>query len=122
MLVVDDDPGLQRMMRTVLIAEGFGVAVAGDGLAGLAALEAEQFHLVILDLQMPRMDGREMHRTMRARGIDVPTIILSAYRPEDARLELGADASILKPFDIDTLIETVESLLARPAGLVAALA
>jgi DNA-binding response OmpR family regulator len=110
-LVVDDDPALLRMIRLTLISDGLEVTEATDGLAGLEALEAGEFDLVILDLQMPKMDGREMYRQMRARGYDLPVLILSAYRAEAARIELGADAALSKPFDIDVLLAQIEALL-----------
>ena len=117
MLVVDDDPALLRMIRLTLVSDGLDVTEATDGIAGLEALEARKFDLVILDLQMPKMDGREMYRQLRARGHELPVLILSAYRAEAARSELGADAALSKPFDIDVLLAQIEALLAvGPAG------
>lgn len=114
-LVVDDDAALLRMIRLTLVSDGFDVTDATDGIAGLEALEAQTFDLLILDLQMPRMDGREMYRELRARGHDLPVMILSAYRAESARTELGAQAALNKPFDIDVLITQIEALLAPDA-------
>jgi CheY-like chemotaxis protein len=66
---------------------------------------------VILDLQMPVMDGRTFYRTFKQQGYRAPVVILSAYNAEGARLELGADAALDKPFDPDTLSATVHELL-----------
>ena len=113
-LVVDDDEPLQRVLRMALADEGYVVHIAGDGIVGLEELEANDFDLVLLDLQMPRMDGREMYRQMRARGYTLPAIVLSAYGSQTASHELRAEAAVVKPFDIDTLLDTVASLL--PSG------
>ncbi len=117
-LVVDDDPALRRMVSLVLSFEGFDVAVADDGIHGLEELEAGGFQAVVLDLQMPRMDGRAMFEEMRSRGDHTPVLLLSAYGAEQASKELGADAGLAKPFDVDVLVDTVRSLFtsAEPTG------
>ena len=115
-LIIDDDEALLRMIRLCLAADGFRVATARDGLLGLDKLEAEPFDAVVLDLQMPQMDGRSLFREMRARGYDIPVVILSAYRAEDARRELSADAAIDKPFDPDVLTHTVRRLTSQQSS------
>jgi len=116
-LIIDDDEALLRMIRLCLAADGFRVATAGDGELGLDKLESEPFDAVVLDLQMPRMDGRKFYREMRSRGYDIPVVILSAYRAEDARRELRAEAAIDKPFDPDVLTYTVRRLTSQgPEG------
>jgi len=117
-LVVDDDPALRRMVSLVLSSEGFDVSVADDGIRGLEELEAGDFQAVVLDLQMPRMDGRAMFEEMRARGDHTPVLLLSAYGAERESKELGADAGLAKPFDVDVLVDTVRSLFTsvEPAG------
>jgi CheY-like chemotaxis protein len=106
-LVVDDDEALLRMLRLTLSSAGCRVVTATDGLDALEKLEGEPFAVVVLDLQMPRMDGREFHRELRSRGHDPEVVLLSAYGAREAGRELGTAAAIAKPFDPDVLIETV---------------
>lgn len=109
-LVVDDDEAMARMIRLTLVSEGYGVVTATDGLDGLDKLEQGGFALVVLDLQMPRMDGREMYAEMKRRGIDIPVVIVSAYGADAAREELKAAAAIRKPFDTAALLDLIQSL------------
>ena len=109
-LVVDDDPGLLRMMRLALVSEGLEVVTATDGAEALDRISAQSFDVVVLDLQMPRMDGRTFYREIRSRHNETPVVILSAYGAESARNELGAQGAINKPFDPFELIDTVTGL------------
>jgi two-component system, response regulator, stage 0 sporulation protein F len=111
-LVVDDDDAMARMIRLTLLSEGYVVTTASDGIEGLEKLEQGGFALVVLDLQMPNMDGRQMFTEMKRRGINVPVVIVSAYGAEAAREELNAAAAIRKPFDTAVLLEKIQSLLA----------
>jgi two-component system, response regulator, stage 0 sporulation protein F len=111
-LVVDDDDAMARMIRLTLVSEGYEVTTASDGIQGLEKLEQQGFALVILDLQMPNMDGRQMYTEMKRRGINIPVLIVSAYGAEAAREELQADAAVRKPFDTAVLLEKIQSLLA----------
>jgi len=111
-LVIDDDAALVRMIRLSLESEGFAVTTASDGLDGLDVLAGEDPDVVVLDLQMPRMDGRSFFREMRSRGYQTPVLILSAYGADNARAELSADAAVNKPFDPDLLTEEIERLAA----------
>jgi CheY-like chemotaxis protein len=113
--MLDDDPALVRMAELALTIEGFRVSTAGDGLAGLACLEAQSFDAIVLDLQMPRMDGRTFLRTIRERGINTPVVIVSAYEPGQARAQLDAEAFIKKPFEPEMLVEVVVTLTAAPS-------
>ena len=90
-LAVDDDPGLLRTLRRILASEGYSVSAAQDGEDGLQHVLTTGFDLVILDLQMPRMDGRTFFRELRARGYTVPVLVLSAYGAEAAAKELRAE-------------------------------
>ncbi|HEX5141592.1 MAG TPA: response regulator transcription factor [Dehalococcoidia bacterium] len=116
-LLVEDDPSLVRMMRLALRAEGFQVTTANDGIEGLECLDAapEDFAVIVLDMQMPRLDGRGFYRQMRDRGYETPVVVLSAYDADQARIDLQAEASISKPFDPRDLIATI-SRLAPSAG------
>jgi two-component system chemotaxis response regulator CheY len=110
-LVVDDDAAMARMIRLTLISEGYAVTTASDGIDGLAKLEQGIYSLVVLDLQMPNMDGRQMFTEMQRRGIEIPVVIVSAYGAEQAREELKAAAAVRKPFDTAVLLELIQSLI-----------
>lgn len=110
-LVMDDDPALLRVVRLVLSSDGFSVDTAADGIAGLERFEAQPPAAIVLDLQMPRMDGRAFFRELRSRGHKTPVLILSAYGAEEACRELGADGAIGKPFDPDHLSNAVRRLV-----------
>ena len=110
-LVVDDDQALLRMISLALVSDGFRVTVASDGTMGLDAIEGEQFDLLVLDLQMPGMDGRTMFRELRLRGYTFPVLVLSAYGADAARVELNAEAAMAKPFDTDDFLNGVHALL-----------
>ncbi|MGQ0604393.1 MAG: response regulator transcription factor [Anaerolineales bacterium] len=94
---------------------GFTVATAGDGRAALDWLEREPTDLVVLDLMLPKVDGFEITRRLRARG-DTPIIMLTARREESERiagLELGADDYVVKPFSPQELVSRVRAVLRR---------
>jgi CheY-like chemotaxis protein len=107
-LVIDDDEALLRMLRLSLASAGVQVTTAANGEAGLDCLEKRPFDVILLDLQMPRMDGRTFYREMRNRGHETKVVIVSAYGAEEAKRELRADAAIPKPLDPDQLVETVQ--------------
>lgn len=112
-LIVDDDANLTRLLRAILQTGGFAVVTASDGEVALGLVEQENPDVIILDLRMPRLDGKAFYRELRARGDNTPVLIASAFGARTAQLELGAEASIEKPFDPDRLIEAVSALLAR---------
>lgn len=115
-LIIDDDAALLRMLRLSLFSAGLNVSTAHDGVAGLEKLESNEYDVIVLDLQMPNMDGRTFYREMIQRGHGIEVVILSAYGAEEARRELGAAASIAKPFDPDVLIETVQRVASGSAS------
>jgi two-component system response regulator MprA len=104
------------MLRLCLASDGFSVDTAEDGFQGLDRLAAQEFDAVVLDLQMPRMDGRTFFREMRSRGHTAPVLILSAYGAEAARDELNAEGAVAKPFDPDVLTATVRKVIADAAA------
>jgi DNA-binding response OmpR family regulator len=125
-LVVDDDPTVSDVVRRYLQREGYAVALAADGPAALASFAAARPDLVVLDLMLPGMDGLEVCRRLRARGDDVPVVMLTALGEESDRivgLELGADDYVTKPFSPRELVLRVQSVLRRagppsvPAGV-----
>ena len=114
-LVIDDDPALNRMIGTTLRSHGFSVGSAFDGNAGLAEVESQDPDIIVLDLAMPVMDGRTFFRELRARGDMTPVLILSAFGARDAAREMRADGYVQKPFQPDELAEKVRSVLERAA-------
>ena len=112
-LVLDDDPSLLRAIRLTLVLEGFEVETAADGILGLEQLATNDFSLIVLDLQMPRMNGRTFFQELRGLGYQMPVLILSAFGAEVARQELGAEGAIAKPFDPDDLVTAIRRLLAE---------
>jgi len=117
-LVVEDDQGLVRMLRLTLRDGGYNVDTAANGQEALRKLDASTPDAIILDLQMPVMDGRTFYRELRARGSDAPVLILSAIGARRAHVELGAQAYLDKPFRPQDLLDAVCSLCgpSRPEG------
>ncbi len=121
-LVVDDEPKVARLARDYLEKNGFRVLTAGDGQSALTIARREKPDLVILDLMLPQIDGREVCRILR-RESDVPIIMLTALSEEVDQvtgLEIGADDYITKPFSVRALVARVRALLRRTRGEVKA--
>ena len=112
-LVVDDDAAISRLLRVLLESQNFRVRLARNGSDALEALPEFKPDLVLLDLQMPVMDGRTFYKQFRSLGHDVPVILLSAFSVEAAQRELGAEGAIAKPFDPLHLGGAVSQLLER---------
>ncbi len=110
-LVVDDDAAIGRMLRLALRAAGYDVTLAANGADALARTADGDADVIVLDLEMPVMNGREFYRRLRARGSHAPVVILSAYGAERARIELGAEAAVTKPFEPSELIAVIERVL-----------
>jgi len=115
-LLIDDDPALVRMTRLALLSEGLDVDTAADGLLGLEAVERAQYDLIVLDLQMPNLDGRGFFREYRARGGTTPVVLLSAYGAQSAKAELNAEGAVSKPFDPVVLVRAIRTLLPEEAA------
>jgi DNA-binding response OmpR family regulator len=114
-LVVDDEPKIVRLVRNYFEKNGFRVISAMDGLSALAMARQEKPDLIVLDLLLPGMDGREVCRTLRAEST-VPIIMLTALSDETDQivgLEIGADDYIIKPFSPRTLVARARALLRR---------
>ena len=118
-LVVDDDPVIQRLLRVNFEMEGYTVLVASDGLEGLARARSERPDIVVLDIMMPKMSGLDVARTLKSDPdtADIPVMLLSAKAQEaDLRAgdESGADGYLTKPFDPLLLLQRVEELIGPP--------
>ncbi|HNP71699.1 MAG TPA: response regulator transcription factor [Kouleothrix sp.] len=114
-LVVDDDPNIRELVRVFLRDAGFAVHEAADGLEALALLETTRPDLAILDVMMPRMDGWELCRELRAYG-DLPVLMLTAKGETAQKIKgfaLGADDYLVKPFEPLELVARVQALLKR---------
>jgi two-component system alkaline phosphatase synthesis response regulator PhoP len=121
-LVVDDEPKIVRLARDYLVKNGFRVTTAADGQAAIATARREKPDLIILDLMLPVLDGREVCKVLR-RESDVPIIMLTALAEEIDQvtgLEIGADDYITKPFSPRALVARVRALLRRARGEVGA--
>jgi DNA-binding response OmpR family regulator len=119
-LLVDDEQPIQTLLSFPLQRDGYEVVQASDGREALARFSEQQFDLVVLDLMLPRMDGLEVCKRLRANGSTVPIIMLTAKSEEIDKvlgLELGADDYITKPFSMREFRSRVKAALRR-AGMV----
>lgn len=118
-LLVEDDPLLASGLQVALKQANYLVEHVSDGQMALSALESHGFDLVILDLGLPKVDGIEVLRTVRARPDHTPVLILSARDSAAHRvqgLDLGADDYLIKPFDLDELKARLRVMERRRTG------
>jgi len=115
-LLVDDEPSIVQLARIYLERDGFHVVEAGDGEAALDLVSKRHPALVVLDVMLPKLDGFEVCRRLRASKIDIAIMMLTA-RDEDIDkilgLELGADDYLTKPFNPRELVARVKAILRR---------
>jgi two-component system OmpR family response regulator len=120
LLLVEDDLPLAEALVSLLVSSGYAVDCVHDGEGAKALVALEQYDLVILDLNLPQLDGLAVLRAMRAQGNAAAVMILTARGAAEDRvrgLDLGADDYMAKPFDIREFEARVRSLLRRQAGL-----
>ena len=123
-LVVDDEPSVRKVAVAYLEREGFTVHTASDGLDGLRQAEAGDLALIVLDVMLPKMNGLDVCKRVRATS-NVPILLLTARGEEFDRvlgLELGADDYVVKPFSPRELVARVKAILRRTSGESAPLA
>ena len=116
MLVVDDDPVIQKLLQVNFEMEGYTVVTASDGLEGLERARAESPDVIICDIMMPRMDGLEVARALKGdpETAGIPILLLSAKAQQAdvaAGQASGADDYVTKPFDPLDLLQRVAGLL-----------
>ena len=119
LLLVEDDPILGNGIEAGLKQAGFAVDWARDGRAAQLALQTTEYELVVLDLGLPRISGMELLQQLRAKGSDLPVLLLTArdtVRDRVAGLEAGADDYLVKPFDLAELVARIRALLRRAHG------
>jgi CheY-like chemotaxis protein len=117
-LVVDDDPVIQKLLQVNFEMEGYTVLTAGDGLEGVERARADNPDIIICDIMMPRMDGLEVTKTLKGdpATASIPILLLSAKAQQAdvaAGQATGADDYVTKPFDPLDLLQRVASLLER---------
>ena len=118
-LLVEDDPTIAGFVEKGLREAGFAVERAVDGHTGLQMALAEPYDAAIVDVMLPRMDGLALIDTLRAKGVRVPVLILSAKRSVDDRvrgLQAGGDDYLTKPFAFAELLARVQALIRRATG------
>jgi two-component system response regulator MprA len=115
-LVVDDDRAVRESLRRSLEFNGYAVALAGDGAEALAGIGGANPDVVVMDVMMPRLDGIEATRALRAAGNDVPILVLTARDSVGDRvdgLDAGADDYLTKPFALEELLARLRALVRR---------
>ncbi len=115
-LIVEDEPDMAMGLRDNLQFEGYEVTVAADGEEGIRSALQVRPHLILLDVMLPGMDGFEVCRLLRAKGIKAPILMLTARGQEIDKvrgLELGADDYITKPFGVRELLARIKAALRR---------
>jgi DNA-binding response OmpR family regulator len=115
-LVIEDDPRMQKVLRRIFIDEHYAVIIAGDGQTGLELFRKEKPLAVVLDLILPRISGRELCQTFKSIAPETPIVILSAISEVVDKvllLELGADDYVTKPFSPRELTARIQAAIRR---------
>jgi two-component system alkaline phosphatase synthesis response regulator PhoP len=113
-LLVEDEPNLHESLKLNLELEGYGITSAFDGTQALKAVQSEYFHLIILDVMLPGMDGISVMEIIRVQNNDVPILMLSARNASADRilgLKKGADDYLTKPFHLEELLLRIQKLI-----------
>jgi len=116
LLLVEDEAGLRLTLSDRLASEGYAVETASDGQSGFERAARGGYDLVVLDVMLPRMNGFDVCRELRRRGVETPILMLTARGQvvdKVVGLKLGADDYLTKPFDAAELVARLEALLRR---------
>ena len=119
LLLVEDEPGLVLTLTDRLRSEGYAVTSATDGTAGLSQATGDSFDVILLDVMLPGMNGFDLCRELRRRGLTTPIIMLTARGQTMDKvqgLKIGADDYLTKPFDMLELLARIEVQLRRAAA------
>lgn len=117
MLVVDDEPSIRQLLESALVDAGVAVTTARDGIEAIERARADRPSVVLLDLMLPRLDGVEVARRLRADPLTASVYVVAmtaSGRFGAAAMEAGADAFVAKPFDLDQVLEQVAAAMRRP--------
>jgi two-component system alkaline phosphatase synthesis response regulator PhoP len=120
LLLIEDEPGLVLTLRDRLTREGYSLENCTDGESGLERAAREPFDLVLLDVMLPRLNGFDVLRELRKRGVDTPVIMLTAKGQvvdKVVGLKLGADDYVTKPFEMVELLARIEAKLRRTVAV-----
>src|SRR3984957_3954548 len=115
-LIIEDDPRMQKVLRRIFTEERYAAVVAGDGQTGLDLFRSERPLAVILDLILPHISGRELCQTFKSQASEIPIVVLSAITEVADKvllLELGADDYVTKPFSPRELTARVQAAIRR---------
>lgn len=118
-LIAEDDANIRLGLIATLESEGYAVTAASDGAQALKLFGQVKYDLVVLDVMMPKASGYDVCRTLRAQGVEVPILFLTAKGEEVDKvvgLKLGADDYVTKPFGVHELLARIEALLRRRRG------
>jgi two-component system, OmpR family, response regulator len=112
-LVVDDEPDICALVAETLESVGYPVVTAENGAEAMCFIDREMPRLIVLDMHMPLVEGRDLAAFARHRGCDAPIVVMTAgLHAQQAAEDIDADAYISKPFELNELISTVERLCA----------
>jgi DNA-binding response OmpR family regulator len=115
-LIVEDEEKVANFLSRGLEEEGYSVSVAYDGQKGLELIEANPYDIVLLDLMLPEIDGLEVLRRLREKGLDTPVLITTAKNSKEdvvRGLDTGSDDYLTKPFSFEELLARMRALLRR---------
>lgn len=119
LLVADDEENLRSMLSAALHYNGFEVEAVGGGRRAIAAVETDQFDLIVLDVMMPDLDGFEVCNRLRSSGVKTPILFLTARDSTEDKvrgLTLGGDDYLQKPFSLEELVARINAVLRRTSA------